>query len=144
MIRLYKAGDEQAIAEIERQSFSSPWSAAAVSESAESGTEFTVLEDSGQIVGYAGIQVIEPEGYITNIAILPEFRGRGFGDLLVSALKDLAKERSLDFISLEVRESNTVAISLYRKHGFKEKGRRKNFYTSPNEDAIIMTLEGNI
>lgn len=141
MIRQFRYGDEKAIALLERECFSEPWSENAVLESLDSGTVFTVFEENGSISGYAGLQIVLDEGYITNIAVTEGCRGRGIGKALVEELKNIARTNKLSFISLEVRRSNIAAISLYEKFGFVNKGIRKNFYKAPAEDAIIMTLE---
>lgn len=143
MIRFFKAGDEKAIAALEKECFSKPWSEEAVLESFENGTAFLIFEEKGEVLGYAGLQVVLGEGYITNIAVTETARGRGIGKSLVTELINFDKSNSLEFISLEVRESNTNAISLYTKCGFEVVGKRKNFYTLPTEDAIIMTKEFN-
>ena len=120
-----------------------PWSEAAILETIENGGFYTVFEQDGRIVGYAGLQIVLDEGYITNVAVTEEFRGRGIGSALIESLKNIALEKGLSFISLEVRRSNNGAIALYKKHGFKQVGERRGFYVNPTEDAIIMTLEGN-
>ena len=79
------------------------------------------------------------EGYVTNIGVLPEFRRRGIGAKIVNQLINFSKEKTLSFLSLEVRVSNMAAINLYKSLGFEEVGKRKNFYRLPNEDALIMT-----
>ena len=141
MIREFILGDQKGIAELERECFSSPWSENAVLESYEADTSFFVFCDADKIIGYAGLQIVLDEGYVTNIAVTKKARGRGIGGALVEALVNFSKEKSLAFISLEVRESNIPAISLYKKFGFEDKGKRKAFYQSPTEDAIIMTKE---
>ena len=141
MIREFISGDEKAIAELEKECFSSPWSENALLESYNADTRFFVFSENGKILGYAGLQVVPPEGYVTNIAVTKTARGRGIGKSLVEALIDFGKDRALVFISLEVRQSNLPAISLYTKCGFSEVGKRKNFYQNPTEDAIIMTKE---
>lgn len=127
------------IAKLETECFSSPWSENAIKESMDAKTHFFVAVTDGNVIGYLGISAILDEGYITNIAVTEKERGRGVGTLLLKKCISLAKELSLAFISLEVRASNEKAISLYQKMGFNTEGRRKNFYTVPNEDAIIMT-----
>ena len=142
MIRRFKIGDEKAIALLEKECFSSPWSEDSILSSSKGDTVFFVAEED-ELLGYAGIQVVLSEGYITNIAVTASARGKGIGTGLVNALIDFGKEKGLEFISLEVRESNASAISLYTKSGFQNVGKRKNFYTHPTEDAIIMTKEFN-
>ena len=141
MIREFTTGDEKGIAELEKECFSIPWSENAVLESAAADTVFFVFCENGKILGYAGLQVVLDEGYITNIAVTASARGRGIGKALADALINFGKGKNLAFISLEVRESNTPAISLYTKCGFKDCGKRKSFYQNPKEDAIIMTKE---
>jgi ribosomal-protein-alanine N-acetyltransferase len=79
------------------------------------------------------------ECYILNIAVLPEHRRTGVAQILLGSAISGAKERGCEFITLEVRVSNTPAISLYEKNGFAVAGRRKSFYKHPDEDGIIMT-----
>ena len=77
---------------------------------------------------------------MNNLAVLPEYRRRGFGRLLLAALVGFARAKEAVFVTLEVRESNTPAVSLYRALGFQQTGVRKNFYRDPTEDALILTL----
>ena len=79
------------------------------------------------------------EGYITNVAVFPQYRKQGVATALIKRVFELAQEKKLAFVSLEVRVSNSAAIALYEKAGFKEEGRRKSFYRDPREDALIMT-----
>ena len=99
-----------------------------------------VQEDDGQVLGYAGLHDIVGEGYVDNIAVFPQFRGQGIGEALTRALIEYMRCAALEFLTLEVRASNLPAISLYEKLGFRQEGRRKNFYRHPTEDARIMTL----
>lgn len=139
MIREYRKGDETAIAKLEKECFSEPWSKEAIAESAAEGIRFFVYEESGEILGYAGLQTVLDEGYVTNIAVSPLHRRRGVGKALTNRLDSAAEELSLSFVSLEVRESNEPAISLYTASGYTADGIRKNFYENPRENAIIMT-----
>lgn len=141
MIRAFSPGDEKSIATLEAECFSSPWSEAAILESTDNNTAFIVFEENGRVQGYAGLQIVLDEGYVTNIAVTKTARGRGIGQSLVESLIKLAQEKGLAFISLEVRQSNVPAISLYAKCGFKDVGKRKNFYQNPTENAVIMTKE---
>ena len=99
------------------------------------------LDDSGRVVGYAGLQVVLDEGYITNVAVRPECRRMGVASQLLQVFLNFAKANKLAFLTLEVRASNYDAIALYGSRGFRSVGRRKNYYEHPKEDAIIMTLE---
>ena len=127
------------IAELEKLCFSEPWSAEAILDSFRSGTVFLVAEKQGKVLGYVGIKPVLDEGYITNVAVFPEYRRMGVGSALMQNLDKLAADKNLSFISLEVRRSNLPAISLYESFGYKSEGIRKNFYREPLEDAIIMT-----
>ena len=138
MIRPYKQGDEIAIAALERECFSEPWSAEAVSESAAEVVMFFVFEEGGNIIGYAGLQTALDEGYITNVAVSQNHRRQGIGKALLAELHKTAERLSLSFISLEVRESNAAAIKLYSNLGFKVEGKRRDFYTKPTEAALVM------
>jgi ribosomal-protein-alanine N-acetyltransferase len=101
------------------------------------------LDDRDRVVGYAGVQVILDEGYITNIAVRPECRQQGIAGKLLQVFLDFAQANKLAFLTLEVRASNHTAIMLYGSRGFRSVGRRKNYYEHPKEDAIIMTREFN-
>ena len=140
LIRNMKLGDIQAAVEIEKKCFSQPWSEKSFQDSnARDDTVFLVCED-GTVTGYIGMYLCFDEASITNVAVSPEYRNRGYGELLVKAAKEAAKAAGAVVILLEVRQSNEPAISLYKKLGFEELGIRKNFYEHPVEDAIIMKV----
>ena len=141
-IREYRGGDEKTIAEIEKECFSSPWSEKAITDAIDNGTRFLIAEKGFKTVGYVSINTALDEGYINNIAVKKEFRRQGIAEKLLKALDRKAKELSLAFLSLEVRQSNSGAIALYQMCGYKNMGVRKNFYDAPKEDAVIMTKEG--
>lgn len=142
MIREFIFGDQKAIALLEEECFITPWSERAILDSYNNSTLFLLFEEEGEILGYVGLQIVLDEGYITNVAVTKKARKRGVGSALISRLKEVAKEKGLRFISLEVRKSNAAAIALYEKQGFKAVGKRKNFYSHPTEDGLIMTTEG--
>ncbi len=127
------------ISKLEKICFSTPWSEETLKSAYETGTRFFVCESEGKVLGYVGLSAILDEGYITNVAVFPEYRKNGVGSALLRYLFDFARQNALSFISLEVRESNFDAISLYEKFDFSIEGKRKNFYTAPQEDALIMT-----
>lgn len=126
------------IANIEQEAFSDPWSENAISESMDAGTKFFVAYLGKKVVGYMGIAEICGEGYVTNIAVLKDFRRKGVAYALLDYVIK-SEQYGLEFISLEVRVSNKSAISLYKKLNFNQEGLRKNFYSNPTEDALIMT-----
>ena len=131
------------IAELERLCFSCPWSKKSLELLCADKNVGFVAQDisSAEVVAYGGMISVLDEGQITNIATHPDFRRRGLGIKILSSLIDYAKENGILSVSLEVRQSNFAAIELYKKLGFTEAGIRKNFYTSPKEDGIVMLLD---
>lgn len=128
-----------AVEALEETCFSEPWSADGLCEAAENGTVLFVAENSRGVLGYIGIKPILDEGYITNVAVFPQFRKNGVATGLLKRIFDFAAEEKLSFVSLEVRASNEEAVRLYDRLGFKPEGRRRDFYRNPREDALIMT-----
>lgn len=130
-----------AVAQIERQCFSVPWTAEGLAEELDNPqAHFLVAADDGTVAGYIGVQEICGEGYVTNVAVLPQYRCAGIGRALLRAALDGARARNCAFLSLEVRVSNTPAIRLYTSLGFTAQGIRKGFYRDPAEDAAIYTF----
>ena len=131
------------VAELERICFSTPWSRNMLAEELDNALSafLVALDDDGRVVGYAGLQVVLDEGYITNVAVRPECRRNGIAAKLLQVFLDFAQANRLSFLTLEVRASNYGAIALYGERGFRSVGRRKNYYEHPKEDAIIMTKE---
>lgn len=126
------------LAALERRCFpADPWPQAVIAR--QIGC-FLVAEQLGQLVGYAAVNQVLDEGQVDNFAVAPEFRRQGIGDLLMKAVLFTAQTVSLRTLTLEVRLSNTAAISLYKKYGFVPVGYRKNYYLHPREDALLMTL----
>ena len=132
----------ESIAALERQCFSVPWSIPMLEEELfNPQASFLVAEgENGQVLGYAGLQVVLDEGYIANIAVDPKWRRQGLAGELLEVYCRFAQAH-LAFLTLEVRASNEAAIALYVKHGFVQAGVRKNYYQDPKEDALIMTRE---
>ena len=126
---------------LERICFSRPWSKRMLGEELENQcAAFLVAEDEkGAVLGYAGLLVMLDEGYITNVAVFPEYRRLGVAAKIIDVYMNFAKANDLAFLTLEVRPSNEAAIALYRRFGFEEVGRRKNYYDLPKEDALILT-----
>lgn len=129
------------IAALERACFSHPWSEQSIAEELwnDSAVIITAEGEDGSVLGYAGLQTVLDEGYITNVAVDGQYRRQGVADELIAAFVRFGAAK-LAFLTLEVRASNAPAIALYSKHGFKAVGRRKNYYDDPREDAILMTL----
>lgn len=141
-VRILKleSGDVSAVAELERECFSTPWSEKALLESiSDESAVFLKAVFCGEIVGYIGSNVICGEGYVTNVAVTKSRRRKGFAEKLLSECERLCREKGAEFLSLEVRKSNSPAIALYEKCGYSVCGERKNFYSEPRENGLIMT-----
>ena len=131
------------VAELERICFSTPWSRNMLAEELDNylSAFLVALDDNDKVAGYAGLQAVLDEGYITNVAVRPDCRKQGVAGKLLQVFLDFAQANHLAFLTLEVRPSNTAAVALYEKHGFQEAGRRKNYYEAPQEDALLLTKE---
>ncbi len=131
------------IADLERICFSVPWSRNMLAEELDNACSafLAAVDETNRVVGYAGLLVVLDEGYITNVAVHPDFRRRGIAQKLLDVFENFAKANRLAFLTLEVRESNYGAIALYGSRGYRGVGRRKNYYEHPKEDAVIMTRE---
>lgn len=130
------------IAVIEAMCFSEPWSEQGLlNELTNANARFFVCCEEGRVAGYMGMHIVLDECYIANVAVAQDFRRRGIGEALVRFCTERAKDENCGFISLEVRKSNVGAISLYEKTGFAVVGERKDFYSKPTENGLIMTKE---
>jgi len=130
----------KAVEEMEQACFPTPWTEDGLRAELTSDTAvFRVALLDGVPAGYGGMHFVCGEGYIDNIAVLPAMRQRGIGTIIVESLINFTETHNGIFVSLEVRESNAPAITLYTKLGFQENGRRRGFYTKPPEDALILT-----
>ena len=132
-----------AIAKLERECFSRPWSERMLAEELEKqcAAFLTATDENGEVLGYAGLLVAADEGYITNVAVFSQYRRRGIAAKLLQVFCDFAAAHHLAFLTLEVRPSNAAAIALYESFGFTERGRRRNYYDLPKEDALILTRD---
>lgn len=151
--------DVQRVMEIERQSFSAPWSARAYRyEIAENSNSTMVVvrpaygPEGGlellarqlgfarprPVLGYGGFWLLVDDAHIATIAVDPEWRGRGLGELLLLAMLERGDGQGAMRATLEVRVSNEVAQGLYYKYAFGIVSRRKRYYADNNEDAYIM------
>jgi len=102
---------------------------------------FRSTDERPPIVGYGGFWCSAREAHISTIAVHPRLRRKGIGQLVLMAMIEKARTIGADHITLEVRASNTVAQSLYRKYGFQVVGRRKGYYSDDNEDAVVMAAQ---
>ncbi|GAV26471.1 ribosomal-protein-alanine N-acetyltransferase RimI [Carboxydothermus islandicus] len=131
------------VLDIEKLSYTNPWSKASfMYEITENPlATYLVAREGDKILGYGGIWIVLDEAHITTLAVHPAYRRNGVGKILLNALLEVAKNRKVRNIILEVRASNFPAQNLYQKFGFKPIGIRKKYYSRPEEDAIVMSLE---
>lgn len=130
-----------AVAEIEKLCFSHPWSEATVCSEIKSGfSDFFGAFEEEKLAGYIGGRTIAGETEIFNVAVSPEFRRKGIAKALIEKFIETVREKETQVIFLEVRTSNLSAISLYEKSGFVFCGIRKDYYTDPKENALLMRL----
>ena len=130
------------VAALELACFSRPWSRQMLAEELDNqcAAFLVALEpETDKVIGYAGLLVAADEGYITNVAVFPPYRRRGVAGKLLDVFLRFAQANHLAFLTLEVRPSNAAAIALYTRFGFREAGRRRNYYDLPREDALILT-----
>ena len=128
------------VAELDQICFHIPWTREDFEKEIKENNMaiYFVSVDNDKAIGYAGMWHVVNEGHITNVAVLPEYRRQGIGDMLMEAVDKKADELEIEGVTLEVRISNYGAQKLYTKHGYKPEGFRKKYYTDTNEDAVIM------
>ena len=139
-IRPLTEADVAAVHEIERRCFPMPWSEESIRHDVAENVaaRWLALLEGERLVAYGGMWLIIDEAHVTNVAVHPDFRGKGYGEQVVRALMALARDTCMGLITLEVRRSNTAAQALYHKVGFLDVGYRKRFYEDNKEDALIM------
>jgi len=132
--------DIAAVTRIERASFSAVWPSDAFYNELSTNklAHYFVGRYEERVVAYGGIWVILEDSHVTTLAVDPDHRGRRFGEVLLLRLIDEAIARGAAWMTLEVRESNTVAQRLYRKYGFTTVTMRTGYYSDDNESALIM------
>jgi len=137
------------VLEIFQEAISPSWThKALLSEISKGDSHFIVAVDESKgcdatgfpliVVGFAVLRQVGDDGELLQIAVEKSSRGRGVGDLLIDSVLDYAAENAFNSVFLEVRCSNTAAVSLYKKHGFESVRIRKDYYNSPVEDALVM------
>lgn len=138
----FSEDDVKGIVLIENECFSAPWSEESVRAELENeNARFLVAKAGDKVLGYIGVHEIAGEAYIANVAVSRKYRRFKIASVLMAEAESGAKIRGCEFISLEVRKSNSPAIALYEKRGYTVRGERKNFYSNPTENGIIMTLD---
>ena len=142
VIRRMNLGDVSAIAELEKQCFSDPWSENSIASEVENPLSYwLVAEVDGVVAGYVGSQTVLDAADMMNLAVSPDYRRQGIGQALVNALVEYLQGNRVIALLLEVRVSNTPAIALYESLGFEQVGRRPKYYHNPREDALILRKE---
>ena len=132
--------DLDQVMKIERELFSPPWTREGFfTYLTHKDAMFLVVEEKGEILAYCGLLLVLDEGDITNVAVRPDRQREGIGHFLMDSLIRLAEEQGVTTIHLEVRVGNDTAIRLYERMGFTRDGIRKQYYTDPVEDALLMT-----
>jgi ribosomal-protein-alanine N-acetyltransferase len=138
-IRILRPEDLAAVAQIEQDSYSVPWSESTFRNLIlRTDTDLICAEIDGEVVGYAVCWYVLDQGELGNVAVDAPWRGHGIGGRLVLAILDRARRRGATEVFLEVRRSNITAQRLYRRIGFREIGVRKAYYVRPVEDALVL------
>ncbi|MBU3112973.1 ribosomal protein S18-alanine N-acetyltransferase [Clostridium lacusfryxellense] len=133
------ASSIKSILNISELSFPISWSYESLqSELDNKFAKYVVLKSGNSIIGYGGMWIIIDEAHVTNVAVHPDVRGQGAGDMIVEALFRICRKHKVCGITLEVRSSNFIALNLYQKYGFQQEGLRRNYYEDNGEDAVIM------
>lgn len=137
-------GDLDAVVQIEDAVYSHPWSRGNFQDSLYSGYQAQTLRDAGGLLlGYFLVMLAVDEAHLLNISVATAYQHQGLGRMLLDQATAVARQHQMRTMLLEVRESNTHAARVYRRYGFTEIGRRKNYYPAANqtrEGAIVMSL----
>jgi ribosomal-protein-alanine N-acetyltransferase len=126
---------------LEESVYPHPWSKGNFIDSLDSGYIAWTVRDAGWLVGYFLLMEAVDEAHLLNVAVCPSHQGRKLGLYLLDKITAVARGASMESILLEVRPSNLRALKVYERYGYKEIGRRKNYYPAHNglrEDAIVM------
>ncbi len=142
LIRRMEPEDVETVLGIESRVFTTPWQAHTfLSLIGRSGSELWVMEHPvAGILAYAVLWCILDQAELANIAVRSEYRGQGYASRLLERVLQIARDREVETIYLEVRASNARALELYERFGFSQVGVRKNYYDKPTEDALVMRL----
>jgi ribosomal-protein-alanine N-acetyltransferase len=144
LIEPMKAADLDAVMEIERVSFRSPWSRQVfLEELTREWAHVDIVRDasSGEIVGFANYWLVADEVHVLNLATHPQARRAGHASRMMAHMVDFARRELCRYVTLEVRRSNAAALRLYRRFAFRAIGVRPNYYAEDQEDAIVMLLD---
>lgn len=141
--RLSSTADLDGVLEIEDASFNNPTTREWYEEELKRPEVcfiFVLRTPEHRVAAFCAFWLVADQAHINNLAVLPALRGRGLGTQLLEAVIVEAAHLGAAVLTLEVRESNTPAVQLYRRAGFKQVGERKNYYTKPIEDALVLSF----
>ena len=129
------------VARLEQECFAHPWQQEAIEECYQNPAYnfFVAKDDGGAVVGYIALYQVRDEAFVENLCVSEACRRQGIGKALVERALAHCEANGASFLSLEVRRSNTAALGLYESFGFDLEGTRKNYYSDPEEDALILT-----
>jgi ribosomal-protein-alanine N-acetyltransferase len=136
-----RTADLPHVMEIERVAYSTPWpesSFRGLLDRPDTALFVAESREASEIAGYAVSWAVADQGELGNIAVAPSWRHRGVGRILLEQVIETMRHWGVRELFLEVRPSNTIAQHLYRQHDFYEVGRRRGYYSSPTEDALVM------
>ena len=141
--RAMTADDLDAVAVAERRIYAFPWTRGNFADSLAAGHDAWLAQEDGKMTGYAVMMQVLDEAHLLNITVLPELQRGGRGSALLMHLFDQARARAITRMLLEVRPGNLGGQALYRRHGFAEIGRRRDYYPAHQgrEDAIVMARD---
>jgi ribosomal-protein-alanine N-acetyltransferase len=144
-VRALTHGDLDAVAQLEEQSFSQPWRRSSFERLiGEPGAVACVaVTDRGRVIGYGVLLAAADEGEVITLAVEPDVRGQGIGARLLDELLERGAQLGVARVFLDVRSSNAPAQALYASRGFREMGRRTDYYAAPREDARVLALDLN-
>lgn len=142
-LRRMKMEDVHQVADLEAATFARPWTLLdfQYEVSANPVARYLVAEKDGHLFGFAGAHIILDEGHVTNVVVAQEARGQGIGRLLMRGLMQYAANLGVNYMTLEVRQSNHSAISLYKSLGFFKVSVRPKYYEDNQEDALLMVCD---
>ena len=132
--------DLMRVLEIENESYPFPWTRGIFSDCLHVGYDCDLIEVASEVCGYTVFSIAADECHILNLCIAGKFRGNGLSRVMIEHILERAQERGANYIYLEVRPTNLVAINLYTSFGFEEIARRRNYYPAENgrEDALML------
>ncbi|WP_394888077.1 ribosomal protein S18-alanine N-acetyltransferase [Clostridium butyricum] len=143
-VSIMDENDIDDVLEISNLSFSSPWSRLSYEQELNNSlAKYFVAKIDNKVVGFIGTWIIVDESHITNVAVHPNYRKLGIGSKLIESMLSYCNKKNCTAYTLEVRESNKAAISVYEKHGFIIDGIRKEYYQDNKENALLMWLRIN-